>query len=157
MKTMPKHSQWLRPLVLASSLLLLCGCVSTSPVSGDDELFVALGGEPDLRLLVDEFIAVSAPDPRVAPTFANTEMKRFREKFYEHLCELSGGPCVYSGDPMVEVHRGLKINEGQFNAVVENLQIAMSRRGYPQPVQNRLLARLAPFQRDIVVQPGNSD
>ena len=136
-------------------LLAICllGCFQTGSGRDSDALFVALGEERGLRALVDEFIAVSAPDPRVAPTFVNTEMTRFREKFYEHLCELSGGPCTYSGDPMAEVHRGLRINETQFNAVVENLQVAMDRLDYSQPTQNRLLALLAPFHGDIVVEP----
>ncbi len=138
-------------IVVVWLAVFLAGCQGVAKRQ-PDALFVALGGEPGLRALVDEFIAVSAPDPRVAPTFAHTEMRRFRQKFYEHLCELSGGPCVYSGDPMAEVHRGLNINEMQFNAVVENLQIAMARQDYSQPTQNRLLALLAPFHGDIVVE-----
>jgi hemoglobin len=37
----------------------------------------------------------------------------------------------------------------QFNALVEDLQKAMSERGIPFRAQNKLLAKLAPLHRDI--------
>ncbi len=135
-------------LVLLLSGLWLHGCAidrSRSPT-----LFEELGGEPGLSRIVEAFLVVSANDQRIAPHFSHTHIPRFRDKFYEHLCELSDGPCVYSGDPMLEVHRGLQINAEAFNAVVEAMQVAMERSATPHRTQNRLLARLAPFHREII-------
>jgi hemoglobin len=36
------------------------------------------------------------------------------------------------------------------NALIENLQFAMDKEGVPFAAQNKLLAKLAPQQRDIV-------
>ena len=41
------------------------------------------------------------------------------------------------------------IGRGHFNALVEDLQIAMDKRGIPFRAQNRLLAKLAPMYREI--------
>jgi hemoglobin len=51
---------------------------------------------------------------------------------------------------MRESHRGMVVTEAEFNAVVEALVGAMEELEIATPTQNRLLARLAPMQADIV-------
>ena len=53
---------------------------------------------------------------------------------------------------MKDSHAHLGIGKGDFNTLVEHLQRAMDRAGVPFATQNRLLARLAFFHRDIVTQ-----
>lgn len=53
---------------------------------------------------------------------------------------------------MKEVHAGLKVTNAQFNALAEDLQIAMERNSVPSYVQNKLVAKLAPMQRAIVTK-----
>ena len=60
-----------------------------------------------------------------------------------------GGPCGYTGRDMKSSHKGLDIGRGHFNALVEDLQIAMDKRGIPFRAQNKLLAKLAPMHREI--------
>ena len=68
----------------------------------------------------------------------------------QQLCVETGGPCQPSGDSMEEVHKGLKLTRSDFNALVEDLIAAMETQGVPVPVQNRLLARLAPMRGQII-------
>ena len=77
-------------------------------------------------------------------------MQRFREKFAEHLCVVVGGPCAYSGDTMVDIHTGMGITEGDFNAVVEDLMAAMNNAEITIGVQNRVLARLAQLREGVI-------
>ena len=51
---------------------------------------------------------------------------------------------------MEESHKGLALTPSDFNALVENLQAAMTVEGVPIPVQNRLLARLAPMRGQVI-------
>ena len=53
---------------------------------------------------------------------------------------------------MDESHRKFGITNGDFNALVEDLQTAMNHADVPFGTQNRLLALLAPMQRDIVTR-----
>ena len=46
----------------------------------------------------------------------------------------------------------LGITTLQFNALTEDLQLALDRNGIPYRVQNRLLAKLAPMQREVVTK-----
>jgi hemoglobin len=68
----------------------------------------------------------------------------------EQFCVEAGGPCTYGGLPMDQAHVGLDIDEGAFNALVEDLQLAMEDLEVPVSAQNRLLARLAPMQSEIL-------
>jgi len=88
-------------------------------------------------------------DDRIIDFFADTDIDQFRERFIEQICELSGGPCEYSGDTMAQSHREMDISEAQFNATVEDLILAMNDAGTPTRAQNQLLALLAPMHGDI--------
>jgi hemoglobin len=69
---------------------------------------------------------------------------------YEQLCQLSGGPCRYTGRDMRSAHQKLQITTAQFNALAEDLYLALGHSGVPYRLQNKLMAKLAPMKRDIV-------
>ncbi|ONN65927.1 group 1 truncated hemoglobin [Herbaspirillum sp. VT-16-41] len=116
----------------------------------DDSLYRALGGLPVLQKVVDDFMANMLADRRIKHTFAESNIERVKQKLVEQFCQLSGGGCIYTGDPMREVHQGLKLSNADFNALVEDLQLAMDANGISSHTQNRLLALLAPMQRETV-------
>ena len=111
-----------------------------------------LGGKDGIDAIVAEFVTIMLNDKRINATFEGVEPDRLRAKLAEQFCVVSGGPCTDTGKSMAESHEDLKVNNAQFNALVENLQLALARRAVPARVQNRLLARLAPTQRDIVTR-----
>lgn len=142
-----RMKQMVSALVLASTLGLAQG--QTAP---DDSLFRALGGLPVIERVVQDFMDTMLADARIRHTFDNSNIKRVKEKLVEQFCHLSGGGCAYTGDPMREVHQGLKLTNADFNALVEDLQLAMDKNGIASRTQNRLLALLAPMQRETVTR-----
>ena len=50
---------------------------------------------------------------------------------------------------MKTAHEGLKINRSNFNALVEDLQVSMDKRGISFRSQNKLLAKLAPMHHEV--------
>ena len=72
------------------------------------------------------------------------------ESLAEQICNVTGGPCKYTGANMKKAHIDMKIKKSDFNAVVEGLQDAMTAHNIPFRVQNQLLARLAPMHRDVI-------
>ena len=119
---------------------------------GAANFYQDLGGKAGIDSIVAEFVDIMVADKRLNGTFEGVDMDRLRAKLAEQFCAVSGGPCTYTGKSMTESHEDLKINNAQFNASVENLQLALERRAVPSRVQNRLLARLAPTQREIVTK-----
>lgn len=141
----------LPPLRLTIGALLLgAALAAATPARADDSLFTALGGDAGVKALSDTLIERATKDPRMAQHFKDSDLKRVKAKLAEQVCELAGGPCKYSGDPMREVHEGMKLTRADFNALVEVTQDAMDAQGIPFATQNRLLALLAPMHRDIV-------
>lgn len=133
--------------------LLLCGLVVLSghPASARS-LYADLGEKSGIDRLVTQAMLIWNADPRVAPTFEETNLVRFKRLIADQICNISGGDCQYTGRSMAEAHKGLHLANVQFNAVAEDLQTAMEQLDFPYSVQNRLLALLAPMQRDVVTR-----
>jgi hemoglobin len=137
---------------LAAIMTVLAISLPAHAQKADDSLYRDMGGLEVLTRVVDDTLALALADVRIKDTFKETDMKRLAKLITEQFCELSGGPCKYSGDPMKEVHQGLGLSNMQFNALVEDLQAAMDKSGIPSRTQNRLLALLAPMQRTVVTK-----
>ena len=120
--------------------------------AADATLYNDFGGLPGLTKVVEDTLALVLADDRIKDTFKNSDTKHVTKMIIEQFCELTGGPCKYSGDGMHEVHQGLALSNRQFNALVEDLQIAMDQSHIPSRTQNKLLAMLAPMQRMIVTR-----
>lgn len=115
-------------------------------------VFADFGGMPGLTALMEDFMAVMLEDPRLRPFFANTDQPRIKRQLAEQFCAILGGGCVYSGRDMKTTHAAFAIDRGNFNALVEDLQVAMDRKRIPFRSQNKLLAVLAPMHREAVTR-----
>ncbi len=128
--------------------LWLAAC--TQQAIKDDSLYRQLGGEPGITRIVEGMLLRIARDPRIVEHFQAVDIQRVRDKLIERFCVEAGGPCTYTGDSMEESHKGLALTPSDFNALVEDLQAAMSDEGVSMPAQNRLLARLAPMRGQVI-------
>ena len=131
--------------VAIAVLGLLFGAHAVAATLLDD-----IGGQGVLRAAVDRFGDIVEADDRINFTFADTDLSKFKELLFEQLCALSGGPCHYSGRDMRTAHAKLQITTAEFNALAEDLYLALDKVGVPYRQQNKLMALLAPMRRDIV-------
>jgi hemoglobin len=123
---------------------------ASAPV--DDALFRALGGQPGIDRIVDDFVPRLAADPHMGEFFRTARQDHLKQMLSQKFCVVAGGPCVYTGKTMAEAHHDMDISRADFNALVEVLQASMDAQGVPFATQNRLLARLAPLHREIVTE-----
>jgi len=128
------------------------GALLAGAARADDPLYHDLGERPGIAKIVDDATANFLADDRIKQTFDDTNIDRFKGLLTDQLCVVAGGPCEYKGRSMHEAHKGLHLTDFEFNAVVEDLQKGMDKEGVPFATQNRLLARLAPMQRDVVTR-----
>ena len=135
-------------LFILFSLTCFYGCVKQT--TKDDTLYNQLGGSEGLTTLVESFLYKIADNPKINHFFKDTDVLRFRNKLIEQWCELSGGPCTYTGDNMLRTHAGQEISDAHFNALVEDLYIVMEELNIPVSAQNKLLYELAPMRNEIV-------
>ena len=118
-----------------------------------DTLYARLGGETGVAAIADRLVDRVAADPLTGPTFQDTRLERIKRSLAEQLCDLSGGPCRYTGDSMKDVHQGLHISQAQFYRLVETLRGVLQERGVDPGSTNELLRLLAPMKRDVVEPP----
>jgi hemoglobin len=135
-------------ILILTMMVFLSACASLPTAS--DDLYRALGQRQGIEQLVTRLLYNIAADARIADQFRDANVERLRAKLVEQICVLSGGPCVYSGDTMVDSHAGKNITDAHFNALVEDLINAMESQRVPIAAQNQLLALLAPMHSDIV-------
>ncbi|MFZ6864090.1 group I truncated hemoglobin [Undibacterium sp. Ji67W] len=120
--------------------------------SGADAVYQGLGQKAGIASFVQDFVGIITTDDRISAAFANADKERLGFLLTEQFCELSGGPCKYSGKDMNSAHEGMNISNAQFNALAEDLQIAMDKHDIPSSIQNKLIAKLAPMQRVVVTK-----
>ena len=118
----------------------------------DDSAFKAFGEKAGLVKIMDDFWIGLQNDKRIKSFFETTDPVRLKEQLVDQICEILQGPCVYKGAKMGGIHKEMGINREHFNALVEQLQIAMDKNKVPFAAQNKLLAVLAPMHRVIVTE-----
>ncbi len=125
---------------------LLCSAAAFA----DDSLFADMGGQPGIDKIVEASVDNYLADDRIKAIFDESNIDRLRAEFKVQFCQVAGGGCDYKGHNMTAAHKGLHLDNADFNAVVEDLQLAMDKVGLPFATQNRFLARLAPMQHQVV-------
>lgn len=106
-------------------------------------------------LVVGDFVTNMAQDSRVNARFKDmkpADVEKLKSNIADQICDATGGPCSYLGKDMKTVHKNMNITEAEWNATVENLGKALTKRGVPAKEQSELVALLAPMKGDIVGQ-----
>lgn len=137
-----------RILVLSFLFIIL----ATQVQAKSSQAYRDFGGKKAIERVVNDLILGLISDKRVKRFFKTTNKKVFKLQLINQFCELLGGPCKYQGQSMKKAHKGKRINEKHFYALVEQLQISMDNNRIPSSAQNKLLAKLAPMYRDIVTK-----
>ncbi|NEL41587.1 MAG: group 1 truncated hemoglobin, partial [Xanthomonas perforans] len=113
-------------------------------------LYDELGGQAGIEALVETMLSRIADDQRIVDKFARVNIVMLNERLVQKFCHVADGPCPDTAKSMQQAHAHLAIREGDFNALVEDLNWAMDQRKIPRRTQNRLLARLAAMHGEIV-------
>jgi hemoglobin len=66
------------------------------------------------------------------------------------VCEVTGGPCKYTGRAMKEAHEHLNITEVQWQAMVTDFRQTLDKFKVPQKEQAELVTIIEGTKKDIV-------
>ena len=128
----------------------LCG---NGADAGGKSLYDRLGGKFSISSVVDQFVANVAADTRINGRFAITDIRKLKGHLVDQVCMATGGPCIYSGQDMKTTHAGMKISNGDFGALVEDLVEALDTFKGPAQEKGEFLSFLGPMKRDIIEAP----
>jgi hemoglobin len=128
-------------------------CAAGAAAPAAVSLYRRLGGREGIALVVGDFTANMAGDPRVNARFKGlkpAEVEKFKSNLADQICEASGGPCSYLGKDMKKAHEGMKISDAEWNATVENLVKALDKNKVDAKSKQDLLGAVGPMKGDIV-------
>ena len=86
-----------------------------------DHLYKAIGGEVGIELLVGKFYDRVMADPKLAPFFRHASLERLLTMQKEFFSEALGGPLIYSGHSLRQVHAGKGIRKEHLRRFVKHL------------------------------------
>jgi hemoglobin len=118
-------------------------------------LYERLGGLDAIKAVVDDFRDRVAADDRINLKFARSDLNRLTKMLVDQVCEATGGPCEYSGRGMKQAHAGMKVTNGEFSALVEDLVATFKQFKVPRGEQDEPLAILGPLKSEIVEVQSN--
>ena len=128
---------------------------SAGAARAEDDLYKAFGSKEGITRIIDDFIGLVVADPRINFQFGDMDAEQvahLKGHLVDMLCAATGGPCKYTGRGMKTTHADMDINHAQFNALAEDMYSAWDKNSVPYHVQNKLMAILAPMQKDIVTK-----
>src|SRR5262249_10598072 len=113
-------------------------------------LYDRLGGLDVINALTESWVVRVGGDDRANGKFARTDIPRLVKEVADQLCEVTGGPCTYTGRSMAEAHAGMGTTAGEFDVVMRHLDGAPDELTVPQAEQEELVRLLMPMRKDIV-------
>lgn len=119
-------------------------------------LYERLGGVYSIATVVDDFIERLLVNETLN---ANPAIKASRDrvpkaglKFHVTtlVCQVTGGPCKYTGRNMKESHAKLNITGKEWDAMVADFKVTLAKFKVPKAEQDELIAIVATTRGDIV-------
>jgi len=154
---------------LSVSSLALFGCDknksdSKSNTVASKSLWDRLGGEKNVRKVVDDFVGRSASDLEVNFTrkgipgvkevqLTDASVAALKQRLVEFISANTGGPYKYTGKDMKSSHAGMKITTAQFNKIAGHLKAALDAGGAAPADRDAVMGVAASTMKDMVEVP----
>ena len=137
--------------LMTAVAFLAAGCVSMDGrAAASKSLYDRLGGKSAITAVVDDFVGNVAADSRINLRFQGANIPRLKAMLVDQICQASGGPCIYTGKSMLEAHRGMRIEDAEFTALVEDLVKSLDTFKVPAREKTELLTALGGMKGEIV-------
>ncbi|MGI5330524.1 group I truncated hemoglobin [Actinomadura nitritigenes] len=113
-------------------------------------IYESIGGEEALTAVVDDLYDRILADGTLNTFFTGMNLGRLKGRQVEFFAQALGGPAVYQGGTMKDVHRGLGIERDHFDRVAEHLVASLAAAGVPEATIAEIAAVVMPLADDIV-------
>lgn len=112
-------------------------------------LYERIGGEEAISGMVDSFYEKVIADPILAPYFKDVPMDRLRTMQRELFGAATGGPVVYSGRPLREVHQHMGISRGDLQRFTDILISTLESHGIANDDVRDIMSRINIYADEI--------
>ena len=145
--------------VLAATLLMMAGGTVVWTAGAQEKqrsLYDRLGGVYSIATVVDDFIErllvnrTLNANPAINEARARVPKAGLKFQVTALVCEVTGGPCKYTGRAMKESHQHLNITPAEWDAMVADFKMTLDKFKVPQTEQQELIAIVGGTKKDIV-------
>lgn len=132
--------------------------IATAQQAGTKPLYGQLGGLKGITVVVDDFITRLEvnkqlnKNPAIREGRKNSPAPYLKFRVSQLICELSGGPCKYTGKAMKESHAHLNISEKEWGVMAKEFQKSLNKFKVPAAQQKELFDMVGKTKADIVVR-----
>lgn len=144
-------------LVFALSTLFVPHVLAQQP-SGQKPLYDRLGGLKAITLVVDDFInrlvtnKTLNKNPAIDAGRKSSPAPYLKVQVSQLVCEVTGGPCKYTGKAMKEAHAHLNISEKEWDVMVKEFKRSLDKFKVPAREQKELFDIIGTTKADIVMR-----
>lgn len=140
-------------LVSMAVILFIASACATKSQAQERSLYQRLGGYDAIAAVTDDFLARLTTEPQLTRFFTGLgvdSQKRLRQHLVNQLCEMSGGPCIYTGRSMKATHAGLGITGRDWEAGVKQLIATLDKFRVPDKEKQEVLSAVSSLKPEIV-------
>jgi hemoglobin len=118
-------------------------------------LYRRLGGYNAIATIVDDMTQFALQDPAINQywSYLSTDStQKFRQGVVNLVCQVTGGPCIYTGRTMKVVHNGMHggITNNEFNAFVNAIVLALNKQNVKLKETSEVLEFVNSLRKEIV-------
>lgn len=132
--------------------------IASAQPTGMKPLYERLGGLKGITVVVDDFINRLVANkqlnknPAINAGRKSSPAPYLKFQVSQLLCELSGGPCKYTGATMTASHAHLNISEKEWDVMAQEFQKSLDKFKVPAAEQKELFEMVGKTKADIVVR-----
>lgn len=143
------------------SIALLCGMTETALAQQTEQikpLYDRLGGLRGIAVVVDDFIdrlvvnKTLNKNPAINAGRKSSPAPYLKVQVSQLMCEVTGGPCKYTGRAMKESHAHLNISEMEWDVMTSEFKKSLDKYKVPAAEQKELFDIVGKTKADIVTR-----
>jgi hemoglobin len=115
----------------------------------EKSLYERIGGEATIQKLVDDFYTKVVADPEIGYYFTHVPMGKLIPMQREFFAMATGGPTLYSGRPLSQIHRPLAISRREFQRFTEHLIETLQSIGIDEQDVYEIIAKINIYADEI--------
>lgn len=112
--------------------------------------FDRLGGQEGIERLMDVFVDRVADDMIIGFLFVGRDLSRIKRHEASLAAQHRGGPAAYTGRPLGQVHKPLRINRGHFRRRLALLRTVLLEEGVDADIVDRWIQHERRLEEAIV-------
>ena len=154
---MSQHQNSFRGMlfIILTAVLLWGNLISV--VAQEKSLYERLGGVKPISLVVDDFIdrlvanEVLNANPMIKAGRQHSPDAYLKFQVTNLVCQVTGGPCVYTGLGMKESHTHMNITENEWQVMQDEFKKTLDKFQVPEKEQKELFDIIESTKKDIVM------